>query len=55
MRRVRIRSGTPGGAQVVGGVEVALVSDGTGAGRTGVEKKDVLPPLVPGAKPRRQD
>jgi hypothetical protein len=35
-------------------VEVALISDGSGAGRGGGEKKDVLPPLAPGLKPRQQ-
>lgn len=37
-----------------GGQEVALVTDGSGAGREGGEKKDVLPPLMPGMKPRQQ-
>ena len=36
------------------GVDVALISDGSGAGRTGKEQPDVLPPLVPGAKARVQ-
>lgn len=36
------------------GQEVALVCDGSGAGRGGDEKKDVLPPLMPGMKPRQQ-
>lgn len=36
------------------GVDVALVTDGSGAGRGGEEKKDVLPPLMPGLKPRQQ-
>lgn len=36
------------------GEEVALICDGTGAGRQGGEKKDVLPPLMPGMKPRQQ-
>jgi hypothetical protein len=35
-------------------VEVALVVDGSGAGRGGGEKADVLPPLLPGLKPRSQ-
>ena len=38
-----------------GRVEVFLTSDGSGAGRGGTAKKDVLPPLVPGAKPRQQN
>jgi hypothetical protein len=37
-----------------GGQEVALVCDGSGSGRGGGEKKDVLPPLMPGMKPRQQ-
>lgn len=36
------------------GVDVFLVSDGSGAGRGGGEKKDVLPPLLPGLKARQQ-
>ncbi|KAF6255432.1 hypothetical protein COO60DRAFT_1535269 [Scenedesmus sp. NREL 46B-D3] len=36
------------------GVDVQLVSDGSGAGRGGGEKKDVLPPLLPGLKARQQ-
>mmetsp|Transcript_502 Transcript_502/g.1093 ORF Transcript_502/g.1093 Transcript_502/m.1093 type:complete len:289 (+) Transcript_502:82-948(+) len=36
------------------GMDVALVSDGSGEGRQGLEQKDVLPPLVPGLKPRSQ-
>jgi hypothetical protein len=36
------------------GEEVALICDGSGAGRQGDEKKDVLPPLMPGMKPRQQ-
>lgn len=36
------------------GEDVALVCDGSGAGRGGGEKKDVLPPLMPGMKPRQQ-
>ena len=31
------------------------VSDGSGAGRSGKEQKDVLPPLMPGLKARQQD
>lgn len=38
--------------QVVGGVDVALICDGTGAGRGGKEKKDVNFPLMPGVKPK---
>eukprot|EP00195_Chlamydomonas_chlamydogama_P013039 CAMPEP_0202902264 /NCGR_PEP_ID=MMETSP1392-20130828/16755_1 /ASSEMBLY_ACC=CAM_ASM_000868 /TAXON_ID=225041 /ORGANISM="Chlamydomonas chlamydogama, Strain SAG 11-48b" /LENGTH=283 /DNA_ID=CAMNT_0049589005 /DNA_START=115 /DNA_END=966 /DNA_ORIENTATION=- len=37
------------------GMDVALICDGSGAGRTGKEKKDVLPPLLPGLKARQQD
>lgn len=33
---------------------VALVCDGSGTGRGGGEKKDVLPPLMPGLKARQQ-
>eukprot|EP00879_Flechtneria_rotunda_P009985 GHRR01010441.1.p1 GENE.GHRR01010441.1~~GHRR01010441.1.p1 ORF type:complete len:279 (+),score=55.36 GHRR01010441.1:125-961(+) len=36
------------------GVDVQLISDGSGAGRGGAEKKDVLPPLLPGLKARQQ-
>jgi len=36
------------------GEDVALVCDGSGSGRGGGEKKDVLPPLMPGMKPRQQ-
>ena len=36
------------------GADVALTSDGSGAGRGGAEKKDVLPPLMPGLKARQQ-
>lgn len=34
--------------------DVVLAVDGSGAGRGGGEKKDVLPPLAPGQKPRVQ-
>lgn len=37
------------------GMDVALVVDGSGDGRGGGEKKDVLPPLMPGMKPRQQN
>ena len=36
------------------GVDVALIVDGSGSGRGGEEKKDLLPPLLPGMKPREQ-
>jgi hypothetical protein len=36
------------------GVDVQLVSDGSGAGRGGGDKKDVLPPLMPGLPARQQ-
>jgi hypothetical protein len=36
------------------GEDVALICDGSGAGREGAVKKDVLPPLMPGMKPRQQ-
>jgi hypothetical protein len=36
------------------GMDVVLVCDGSGAGRGGGEKADVLPPLMPGLKPRQQ-
>ena len=36
------------------GVEVGLIADGSGAGRGGTQQRDVLPPLVPGAKARSQ-
>lgn len=35
-------------------VEVALISDGSGAGRSGKEIKEALPPLMPGLKARQQ-
>lgn len=35
-------------------VEVALICDGSGAGRGGGAKLDVLPPLMPGLKARQQ-
>ncbi len=41
--------------QVDGGMEVALISDGSGAGRDGKEQKDLLMPLMPGLPPRKQD
>lgn len=37
-----------------GATDVVLRADGTGAGRGGAEKKDTLPPLAPGQKPRAQ-
>jgi len=37
------------------GADVYLVSDGSGAGRGGKEKKDVLPPLMPGLPARQQE
>ncbi|PNW71696.1 hypothetical protein CHLRE_16g665250v5 [Chlamydomonas reinhardtii] len=37
------------------GVDVALICDGSGAGRSGKDKKDVLPPLLPGLKARQQE
>ena len=40
--------------QAEGGVDVFLVTDGSGAGRGGAEQKDVLPPLMPGLKARQQ-
>jgi len=36
------------------GADVELVCDGSGSGRTGEAKKDVLPPLLPGLAPRQQ-
>lgn len=41
-------------AQTERGVDVELIADGSGAGRGGTEQKNVLPPLVPGAKARSQ-
>lgn len=35
-----------------GGVEVALVCDGTGAGRGKQQEQEVLPPLMPGLPAR---
>lgn len=37
------------------GMDVALICDGSGAGRGGGEKKDVLPPLMPGLPARQQE
>ena len=34
------------------GMDVALITDGSGDGRGGGEKKDVLPPLMPGLPAR---
>ncbi|EFJ39742.1 hypothetical protein VOLCADRAFT_108512 [Volvox carteri f. nagariensis] len=42
-------------AKTEAGMDVALVCDGSGAGRTGKDKKDVLPPLMPGLKARQQE
>lgn len=36
------------------GVDVQLISDGSGAGRGGGDRKDVLPPLMPGLPARQQ-
>ncbi|PRW33509.1 Thylakoid membrane [Chlorella sorokiniana] len=41
-------------AETEQGMDVSLICDGSGAGRGGGEKKDVLPPLMPGMKPRQQ-
>jgi hypothetical protein len=35
-------------------VDVLLVADGSGAGRGGGKKADVLPPLMPGLPARQQ-
>lgn len=37
-----------------GNADVALMSDGSGDGISGEDKKDVLPPLLPGLAPRQQ-
>lgn len=37
------------------GMDAALICDGSGVGRTGKDKKDVLPPLLPGLKARQQE
>jgi hypothetical protein len=42
-------------APTAAGEDVALVVDGSGEGRGGGEKKDVLPPLMPGLPARSQD
>ena len=42
------------GIWLLQGVDVILASDGSGEGRGGPEQKDVLPPLVPGARARQQ-
>ena len=36
------------------GADIELISDGTGAGKTSTERRDVLPPLLPGLAPRKQ-
>ncbi len=36
------------------GVDVSLICNGSGAGRGGGDRPDVLPPLMPGLKPRQQ-
>jgi hypothetical protein len=38
----------------VQGMDVWLITDGSGEGRGGGEKKDVLPPLMPGLPARNQ-
>ena len=35
------------------GVDVYLLSDGSGAGRGGKAQQDVMPPLMPGLKARQ--
>ena len=35
------------------GVDVYLMSDGSGAGRGGKAQQDVMPPLMPGLKARQ--
>ena len=42
-------------ASTEAGMDVALLSDGSGEGRGGGEKKDVLPPLMPGLPARSQE
>ncbi|KAG1676752.1 hypothetical protein FOA52_005041 [Chlamydomonas sp. UWO 241] len=36
------------------GCDVHLITDGSGEGMTGIEKKDAMIPLLPGLKPRQQ-
>lgn len=36
------------------GMDVLLITDGSGAGRDGKERKEPLPPLMPGLKARPQ-
>ncbi len=36
-------------------MDVILVVDGSGAGRDGIEKREVLPPLLPGLPARSQE
>merc|ERR1719159_2190085 len=38
-----------------GGMDIALIVDGSGQGRDGGEREGVLPPLLPGLAPRRGD
>ena len=37
------------------GADVELICDGSGDGRGDSERKDVLPPLLPGLSPRKQE
>jgi len=40
---------------VSGGMDVALITDGSGKGKEGNEQGEVLPPLMPGMPARRKD
>ena len=40
---------------VPGGMDVALITDGSGQGKGGKEQEEVLPPLMPGMPARRKD
>eukprot|EP00192_Tetraselmis_astigmatica_P020845 CAMPEP_0117673768 /NCGR_PEP_ID=MMETSP0804-20121206/14658_1 /TAXON_ID=1074897 /ORGANISM="Tetraselmis astigmatica, Strain CCMP880" /LENGTH=288 /DNA_ID=CAMNT_0005482547 /DNA_START=64 /DNA_END=930 /DNA_ORIENTATION=+ len=42
-------------AATKGGMDVSLISDGSGEGRGGSQKRDVLPPLMPGLRARSQE
>ena len=40
---------------VPGGMDVALITDGSGQGKGGKEQGEVLPPLMPGMPARRKE
>lgn len=40
---------------VPGGMDVALITDGSGLGKDGKDQGEVLPPLMPGMPARRKE